>query len=177
MASYSPLRGKTPSRRVPAASPSKYRITSGLNPPVPGVVQIGRRGDEVLGARGQPSEFLGAQSAVSRVDVAQTAGLAIRQEGAMQRLVPAAHPEGEDRLLLSLRVENVGVGAKRQPDKFRQPEATFELIPRFPVSDETRIEALKRRDHADLGQRRLPRVEHVIGTARAQVDVSRKVNR
>ena len=89
----------------------------------------------------------------------------------MQRLVPAAHPKGEDRLLLSMRVENVGVGAKRQPDKFRQRKTTFELISRFPVSDETRIEALKRRDHADLSQRRLPRVEYVIRTARTQVQV------
>ena len=89
----------------------------------------------------------------------------------MQRLVPAAHPEGEDRFLLSVRVESVGVGAKRQPDKFRQRKATFELIPGFPVSDETWIEALERRNDADLGQRRLPRVEYVIRTTGAQVQV------
>lgn len=34
-----------------------------------GVVQIGRRGEEVLSARGQSSEFLGAESAVVRIDV------------------------------------------------------------------------------------------------------------
>ena len=53
------------------------------------VVEIRRSGDEVLRAGRQSPEFLGRQSAVFRVDVAETARFAIRQQRLMQGLVAA----------------------------------------------------------------------------------------
>ena len=84
----------TPRIRVPAASPSKYRITRGLNPPVRlGSSKIRGRGDEILCAGRQFSNLLGGQSTVFGIDVSEAARFAIRQQGLMQ----AAHSDGRAR--------------------------------------------------------------------------------
>ena len=94
----------------------------------------------------------------------------------MQGLVPAAHPKGEDRLCFLAGVENVGMGPKRQPDKFRQRKSTLELILRFTVGDEARIEPLESCGNPDLGQRRPPGVENIARPSCAKVEIRSRVN-
>src|SRR5579871_554390 len=69
------------------------------------------------------------------------------------------------------------MGAKWQPDKFRQRKSTLELTLRFAVGDKTRIEALERRGNPNLRQRRPPRVQNIARPSCAKVEIRSKVNR
>ena len=78
----------------------------------------------------------------------------------MQRFVAPTHPVGEDVALLALAPEDVDVDAERHPLERAPGVAPAQLLGAFAHEHEARVHPLRDRERTDLGDRRLPGVDH-----------------